>query len=98
LDRKICGSGPQAMDHDRAHSPLWIGGGTNTRSLGRGGVLARAWPPTTPWHGSSPARAQKREGSAGEPISGLTGAQTVVWWAGDGDEAATALELIGGGA
>jgi hypothetical protein len=51
----------------RSRGPLWTGGGTDGRTMGHGGVPTGVWPPATPDHGSSPARAQKREGSAGNP-------------------------------
>jgi hypothetical protein len=47
--------------------PSWTGGGVDRRTLGRGGVLIGVWPLVTPEHRSSSARAQKREGSAGNP-------------------------------
>jgi hypothetical protein len=33
-------------------------------------ALTGAWPPAAPVHGSSPARAQKREGNVGNPVGG----------------------------
>jgi hypothetical protein len=41
---------------------------------------------------------KKGRGEHGDPISGLTEAQAVVWWPGGGDEAAVKEELGGGSA
>jgi hypothetical protein len=50
-----------------SHSPPGTNDSVDRRAPWRDNMLARAWPPATPEHGSSPARAQKREGSAGNP-------------------------------
>jgi hypothetical protein len=51
----------------RSRITPWTSGGTDGRTLGCGGVLSRVWPPATLEHGISPTRAQKREGSVGNP-------------------------------
>jgi hypothetical protein len=50
-----------------SRGPSWTDSGVDGRMPWRGGMLTGVWPPATPEHGSSPARAQKREGSAGNP-------------------------------
>jgi hypothetical protein len=62
----------------RSRSPPWTGGDADGRMTGHSGVLARVGLPATLEHGSTPARAQKREGSVGKTGSGLTGAQAAV--------------------
>jgi hypothetical protein len=51
------------MDHWRLDPP----GGMDWRPLERGGTLARAWSPTTPELGSSPARVRREEGKTVKP-------------------------------
>jgi hypothetical protein len=70
------------------------------RAWGHHGVAARSpeqglWPLR---HMGNCRRGGKERGERGEPILGLTNAHTVVWRPSDGDEAAVAMELGGGGA
>jgi hypothetical protein len=74
--------------------PPWTDGGVDGRTLGHGGVLFEVWPPATPEHVSSPARAQKR-GERRELISGLTRAREVVWQSSDGNEVVVVFDLEG---
>jgi hypothetical protein len=55
------------------------GGGTDTGSSGRGGVLTRARPPATPGHNSSPSGAEKREESTGNSSHA---SPELKWWCG----------------
>jgi hypothetical protein len=50
---------------DRVHERWTTARSCSPHGAGRGGVLVGVWPPATLGHGSSPERAQKREGSAG---------------------------------
>jgi hypothetical protein len=50
-----------------SRSPPWIGGSTDRRAMGHSGVLVGVSPPATP------ARAQQREGSAGNPSRATLG-------------------------
>jgi hypothetical protein len=67
------------MDHGRAHGPPWTEGGVDRSAPGLGGALIGAWPPPTPGHESSSARAPKREGSVGNPSRA---SPELGWWCG----------------
>jgi hypothetical protein len=56
-----------------SHGPPWTGGSADRRVTGHDGMLTDVWPSVTPEHASSLMRAQKREGSAGNPSRASAG-------------------------
>jgi hypothetical protein len=56
-----------------SHGPPWTGGGADRRAPWCSGALTEARPPATPGHESSPAGAEKREGSTGVPSQASSG-------------------------
>jgi hypothetical protein len=98
LNRKVRGPDPRAMDSVRVtHSTM------DRRQHGQKDARAQRCAHQSLASGHSGAQelideGAKVRGEHREPISGLTGARSVVWWPGNGKEVAVEGKLSGCGA